>query len=93
MLSPPYPKKSQQEEFQCNQERDRRVNYRFATLPSSSPKIIRSGDFHSPQCCHTCVPPVYNYFGASPLRIHTVNCQERLCISISAALNSIPIFY
>jgi hypothetical protein len=71
----------------CHEECDRHTNCSSTTLPSSSPDIIRSGDFQSPTCCHTCVPPVYNCFWASTLWIQTTSYWEHLCLSLSAALN------
>jgi hypothetical protein len=70
-----------------HQERDQCAFCRYTTFPSSSIAIYRWDEFQSHPCCHTCNPLLYNYFWASPLPIHPINCWEHLCLSISTALN------
>jgi hypothetical protein len=69
-----------------HEERDRRANCHSATMPSSSPKIIRSGDFQSPPCCQSCVPRTYHYLCAILVYIPIANLWEysRLFHTISA---------
>jgi hypothetical protein len=64
-----------------------RAIFRYTTLPSFSTVNYRPSEFQSHPCCHTCDPPVYNYFWVSPLPIRIVNCWEHLCLSISTVLN------
>jgi IS1 family transposase len=64
----------------CHEEHDQRVNYRSVTMPSSSPKIIRSGDFQSPPCCQSFVPRTYHYLQLILVYIPIANLWERSCL-------------
>jgi hypothetical protein len=77
-----------------HEERDQRANYHSMTLPSSSPEIIRSGDFQSP-CCQSCVPHTYHYLCAILVYIPIANLRERshLLHTVSAQPTIYDLFF